>query len=91
MTDHGVPARRGTRPPDAATRDAGTRRRPASAPGHRARNPLVDMQTMAPASRLDDPGVGLRENGRRVLRYADLRSLFDDPDRREPGRTWSCI
>jgi CopA family copper-resistance protein len=50
-------------------------------------NPLVDMQTMMPASRLDDPGVGLRGNGRRVLTYADLRSTFDDPDGREPGRT----
>jgi CopA family copper-resistance protein len=50
-------------------------------------NPLVDMQTMTPASRLDDPGIGLRDNGRRVLTYADLRSLFDDPDGREPGRT----
>ena len=50
-------------------------------------NPLVDMQTMMPASRLDDPGIGLRENGRRVLTYADLRSLFDDPDGRDPGRT----
>jgi CopA family copper-resistance protein len=50
-------------------------------------NPLVDMQTMAPASRLGDPGIGLRDNGRRVLTYADLRSLFDDPDGRDPGRT----
>ena len=50
-------------------------------------NPLVDMQTMMPASRLDDPGIGLRDNGRRVLNYADLRSLFDDPDGREPART----
>jgi CopA family copper-resistance protein len=50
-------------------------------------NPLVDMQAMAPTSRLDDPGIGLRDNGRRVLRYADLRSLFEDPDGREPGRT----
>ncbi len=50
-------------------------------------NPLVDMQAMAPASRLDDPGVGLRDSGRRVLTYADLRSRFDDPDGREPGRT----
>jgi CopA family copper-resistance protein len=50
-------------------------------------NPLVDMQTMMPSSRLDDPGLGLRENGRRVLTYADLRSLFDDPDGREPRRT----
>ena len=50
-------------------------------------NPLVDMQTMAPLSRLDDPGIGLRGNGRRVLTYADLRALFDDPDGREPGRS----
>ena len=50
-------------------------------------NPFVDMQTMRPTSRLDDPGIGLRNNGRRVLTYADLRNLFDDPDGREPGRT----
>ncbi|MFN2444357.1 MAG: copper resistance system multicopper oxidase [Vicinamibacterales bacterium] len=50
-------------------------------------NPLVDMQTMTPTSKLDDPGIGLRDNGRRVLTYGDLRSLFDDPDGREPGRT----
>ncbi|HJT92456.1 MAG TPA: copper resistance system multicopper oxidase, partial [Mycobacterium sp.] len=50
-------------------------------------NPLVDMQTMAPTSRLEDPGIGLRDNGRRVLTYADLKSLFDDPDGRDPGRT----
>ncbi|RDZ28502.1 copper resistance system multicopper oxidase [Lysobacter silvisoli] len=50
-------------------------------------NPLIDMQTMSPTPRLDDPGIGLRDNGRRVLRYADLKSLFEDPDGREPGRT----
>ena len=50
-------------------------------------NPLVDMQTMMPTSQLDDPGIGLRNNGRRVLTYADLRSVFDDPDGREPART----
>ena len=51
------------------------------------RNPGIDMQAAAPAPRLTDPGVGLRDNGRRVLTYADLRSLFADPDGREPGRT----
>ncbi len=51
------------------------------------KNPLVDMQTTSPTSRLDDPGIGLRDNGRRVLTYADLRSTIDDPDGREPGRT----
>jgi len=50
-------------------------------------NPLVDMQTMTPSTRLDDPGIGLRNNGRRVLTYADLTSVFDDPDGREPTRT----
>lgn len=50
-------------------------------------NPLVDMQAMMPTSRLDDPGIGLRDNGRRVLTYADLKSAFEDPDGREPGRT----
>jgi CopA family copper-resistance protein len=49
-------------------------------------NPLVDMQTMAPTAKLDDPGIGLRDNGRQVLSYAMLRSRFDDPDGREPGR-----
>ena len=49
-------------------------------------NPLVDMQTMTPAPKLHDPGIGLRDNGRKVLTYGDLRSLFRDPDGREPGR-----
>jgi CopA family copper-resistance protein len=50
-------------------------------------NPLVDMQTMTPTAKLDDPGIGLRGNGRRVLTYADLASTFADPDGREPSRT----
>jgi len=50
-------------------------------------NPLVDMQTMSPMAKLDDPGIGLRNNGRKVLTYADLKSTFEDPDGREPGRT----
>jgi CopA family copper-resistance protein len=50
-------------------------------------NPLVDMQAETPTSKLDDPGIGLRDNGRRVLTYADLRSVFDDPDGRDPTRT----
>ncbi len=50
-------------------------------------NPLVDAQAMAPTARLDDPGVGLRDNGRRVLTYADLRSIFPDPDGRSPMRS----
>ncbi|MBF8753977.1 copper resistance system multicopper oxidase [Pseudomonas guariconensis] len=56
-------------------------------PASETDNPLVDMQTMTPTPKLNDPGIGLRNNGRRVLTYADLRSTFADPDGREPGRT----
>lgn len=68
---------------DMSVMSGGMQQHPASEKG----NPLVDMQTMAPTSRLDDPGIGVRDNGRRVLRYADLKSAFDDPDGREPART----
>jgi len=57
-------------------------RHPASEQG----NPLVDMQSMATEPKLDDPGIGLRDNGRHVLTYGAMRSLFDDPDGRDPGR-----
>ncbi|MDD1017817.1 copper resistance system multicopper oxidase [Pseudomonas sp. TNT2022 ID1048] len=56
-------------------------------PASETANPLVDMQAMDPQPRLDDPGLGLRHNGRRVLTYADLKSTFADPDGREPSRT----
>jgi CopA family copper-resistance protein len=55
-------------------------------PASEAGNPLVDMQAMAPAPKLDDPGIGLRGNGRDVLTYAALHSVFDDPDGRDPAR-----
>ena len=56
-------------------------------PASEQNNPLVDMQAMNPMPKLDDPGIGLRNNGRRVLTYADLRSTFEDPDGRDPSRT----
>ncbi|MEO8367071.1 MAG: copper resistance system multicopper oxidase [Pseudoxanthomonas sp.] len=58
-----------------------------SHPASESDNPAVDMQTMSPSKALDDPGIGLRGNGRRVLTYSDLKSTFADPDPREPGRT----
>ncbi len=60
----------------------GMQAHPASETG----NPLVDMQTMAPVPKLDDPGIGLRDNGRKVLSYSMLKSAFEDPDGRDPGR-----
>jgi CopA family copper-resistance protein len=68
---------------DLSAMGASSQQHPASEQG----NPLVDMQAMAPTPRLSDPGIGLRDNGRRVLTYADLRSTFSDPDGRDPGRT----
>ncbi len=37
--------------------------------------PEVDMRVAMPRGNLDDPGVGLRDNGRRVLTYADLHAV----------------
>ena len=48
--------------------------------------PNVDSLAMQPQSRLDDPGVGLRNNGRRVLTYADLHTLGGPIDHRPAGR-----
>ena len=56
-------------------------------PDSEKNNSLVDMQAMTTAPKLNDPGLGLRNNGRRVLTYADLRSTFEDPDGRDPSRT----
>ena len=58
-----------------------------SHPASEDNNPLVDMQAMSVSPKLSDPGLGLRNNGRKVLTYADLKSTFEDPDGREPTRT----
>ena len=50
------------------------------------RIPTVDMRTAQPRTNLDDPGPGLRDNGRRVLTYADLHTIGGPIDQREPGR-----
>jgi CopA family copper-resistance protein len=46
----------------------------------------VDMMAAGAKVRLNDPGVGLRNNGRRVLTYADIRNLYATRDRRSPNR-----
>jgi CopA family copper-resistance protein len=48
--------------------------------------PIVDMTIDEARTALDDPGIGLRDNGRRVLTYADLHTIGGPIDRREPGR-----
>lgn len=48
--------------------------------------PAVDMRVDYPRSNLDDPGVGLRGNGRRVLAYSDLHTVGGSLDHRAPDR-----
>ena len=48
--------------------------------------PSVDMRVDTPRTNLDDPGVGLRHNGRRVLTYADLHTIGGPLDPRGPER-----
>jgi FtsP/CotA-like multicopper oxidase with cupredoxin domain len=48
--------------------------------------PNVDMVADQPKTSLSDPGVGLRDNGRRVLTYADLHTIDGPIDSREPSR-----
>ena len=55
---------------------------PADAPAGVA----VDNVALMPVSRLHEPGIGLMGHGRRVLTYADLRSVRAGTDARAPTR-----
>ena len=48
--------------------------------------PGTDMRVDMPRTNLDDPGVGLRDNGRRVLTLADLHTLGGPMDSRGAER-----
>jgi CopA family copper-resistance protein len=48
--------------------------------------PSVDMRVDTPRTNLDDPGIGLRNNGRRVLTYADLHTVGGPLDTSKPVR-----
>ncbi|MFB3086896.1 MAG: copper resistance system multicopper oxidase [Acidiferrobacterales bacterium] len=48
--------------------------------------PNVDMRVDTPRTNLDDPGIGLRDNGRRVLTYADLHTIGGPLDARDAER-----
>ena len=48
--------------------------------------PSVDMRVDFPRTNLDDPGVGLRNNGRRVLTYADIHTIGGPLDPRGAER-----
>jgi len=44
------------------------------------------MKAQNPQYRLDDPGAGLRNNGRKVLKYSDLQSLRSTIYDKKPDR-----
>lgn len=48
--------------------------------------PSTDMRVDMPRTNLDDPGIGLRDNGRRVLTLADLHTIGGPIDPRGPER-----
>lgn len=48
--------------------------------------PGTDMRVDMPRTNLDDPGIGLRNNGRRVLTLADLSTIGGPIDPRGPER-----
>ena len=48
--------------------------------------PNVDMHVDMPRTNLDDPGINLRANGRRVLTYADLHTIGGPLDARGAER-----
>jgi CopA family copper-resistance protein len=48
--------------------------------------PQVVEVAMNTTDRLNDPGIGLQGNGRRVLTYADLRARYRGVDARPPSR-----
>ncbi len=55
-------------------------------PLEEARGVGTTMRVKNPQYRLDDAGVGLRNNGRRVLTYSDLESLEGIVPKRTPDR-----
>jgi CopA family copper-resistance protein len=57
-----------------------------SHPVHLRVGPQVVQVAMNVSERLDDPGNGLKGNGRRVLTYADLRARYRGVDGRPPTR-----
>ncbi|MDQ6679468.1 MAG: copper resistance system multicopper oxidase [Pseudomonadota bacterium] len=69
---------------------AGDMKKPMPMPkAHHARTeygPGVDMRVDMPRANIDDPGIGLRDNGRKVLTYADLHTIGGPLDKRGPGR-----
>jgi FtsP/CotA-like multicopper oxidase with cupredoxin domain len=62
---------------------------PSSGMSHHAKTeygPGGDMRVDMPRDNIDDPDIGLRDNGRKVLTYADLHTIGGALDKRDAGR-----
>lgn len=72
----------------AATAMDGTLAKPSTQARHAKTEygPSTDMRVDMARTNLDDPGIGLRNNGRRVLTYADLHTIGGPIDPRGPER-----
>lgn len=70
---------------DAATKSAIPGSKPVKhdSDTHGAGNSIVPMTTQ---SRLDEPGSGFENTGRRILVYTDLKSVAPNDDKRQPER-----
>lgn len=60
--------------------------RGASHHAHTEYGPGVDMRVDMPRDNIDDPGIGLRDNGRKVLTYAALHTIGGALDKRDATR-----
>ena len=74
-SQHAMPGMNGLSKPSTTARHAKTEY-----------GPSTDMRVDMARTNLDDPGHGLRNNGRRVLTYADLHTIGGPIDERGPGR-----
>jgi CopA family copper-resistance protein len=88
MTGESAPGQPGPRTSAdfASTPDMGDIKRLVSNPVELRLGPEVDNVAQMPTNRMSEPGVGLNNNGRRVLTYADLRAVYRTTDPRPPAR-----
>ena len=87
--DHGAMGHGAMKMPLAMGADKAGMKMPATRMAKHARTeygPGVDMRVDMPRDNIDDPGIGLRDNGRHVLTYADLHTIGGPLDKRGPGR-----
>ena len=82
--DHG--AHHGAKPEASHSMDGMSMRDTSLLPPDVAVGPGIDMVSMAPVDKMDDPGLGLRDVKHRVLNYRMLSALEPNADTREPSR-----